>query len=420
MANTLTNFLIGIGFETTDFDKGEKKVNSGLKFIKTGAGLAGAALAGVGLAIGGAVSAGNRIDKLALASAKLNTSASFVNNYGNALRLLGGDASESLQAIDAAESALAEFKLKGSFGAFQDPALVGIDVNSLAQAKNGEDFLRQLSAQIPKLNKDQQRLIQDNFGFSDATMASLRLGQQEFDKTIAKAEQLAPNFDAAVAGARAFDKELTSLQLRFEGMGNNLAASSLSKMSSALESVNTFIDRLMKNSFSAKEGQPTITDFVNNNKKQYEKTQAEIMKNEALTKPNKAITNLIPKAYRQRLSDEEAAEKRANYARTGQFKSFDQIIDENARTDSPNRGWRNNLTMIEPGTSAESLRINAEINRDKTANVRERAAIKQPPIQVNNVLKVELDGQAFDARVTQVQTRRDNNTIDDIRSTTSR
>lgn len=416
MANTLTNFLIGIGFETKDFDKGEKKVNSGLGSIKSRALLAGSALAGVGLALGaGAINAGNRIDKIALASAKLNTSASFVNNYGNALRLLGGDAAESLQAIESAESALTQFRLKGSFGAFEDPTLAGIDTNALAQAKNGEEFLRQLSAQIPNLNKDQQRLIQDNFGFSDATMASLRLGQKEFDKTIAKAEKLAPNFDGAVEGARAFNREMVEMQLRFEGMGNVLAENMLKPMGNIFASINNFIDNAGKNfnkstdknPFSA--GDKSVNDFVFG--KDASKAPSILFGGsyDQLTpalgmKSNRKPIKFSGNAKNSILFGGSAGDLGSVLGGGSQTQKYNVL--DNSYVESLNSSvsdWRNDDREARYGLS------NPRANNSK-----------QPPIQNNVNVKVELDGQAFDARVTQVQTRRDFNTMDDIRSTTAR
>lgn len=417
MANTLTNFLIGIGFETKDFDKGEKKVNSGLGSIKSRALLAGSALAGVGLALGaGAINAGNRIDKIALASAKLNTSASFVNNYGNALRLLGGDAAESLQAIESAESALTQFRLKGSFGAFEDPTLAGIDTNALAQAKNGEEFLRQLSTQIPNLNKDQQRLIQDNFGFSDATMASLRLGQKEFDKTIAKAEKLAPNFDGAVEGARAFNREMEALQLRFEGIGNNLASTFLPAMGEMLKSINSFVDSTGKNfnkstdknPFSA--GDKSVNDFVFG--KDASKSPSILF--------GGSYDQLTPalgmKSNRKPIKFSGNAKNSILFG--GSAGDLGSVLGGGSPTQKYN--VLDNSYVESLNSSVSDWRNDDREARYGLSNPRANSTAKQPPIQNNVNVKVELDGQAFDARVTQVQTRRDFNTMDDIRSTTAR
>ena len=418
MANTLTNFLIGIGFDTKDFDKGEKQVNSGLGSIKSRALMAGAALAGVGLALGaGAINAGNRIDKIALASAKLNTSALFVNNYGNALRMLGGDATESLQAIDAAERALADFRIKGKFGAFEDPTLAGIDTNALSQAKTGEDFLRQLSTQIPNLNKDQQRLIQESFGFSDATMASLRLGQKEFDAIIARAEKLAPGFEAAVEGARAFNKEMVEMQLRFEGMGNVLADNMLPPMQKILAAINNFIDNAGKNfkestdknPFSA--GDKSVNDFV------FGKDAS------------KAPSILFGGSYDQLAPALGMRQNRKPVKFSGNAKN--SILFGGSAGDlgsalgggSPTQKYNvlDNSYVESLNSSVSDWRNDDREARYGLSNPRANNS-KQPPIQNNlNVnMKVELDGQAFDARVTQVQTRRDFNTMDDIRSTTAR
>lgn len=242
MAKSIANFLVGIGLDTRDFQKGARLVDTSLSSFRSRAGLAGGALAAAFSAAGlAAVRAGNRVDQLSLSSEKFSTSARFVNDYGNALRMLGGNASDAVAAIGAAEAALDNLRLKGEMGSFQDAVFAGVDISQLTGATSGEDFLRRLSAIVPDLSKDQQRLLQDAFGFSDATMRSLRDGQRSFDSMVASAAALSGDFEKAVEAARAYNVEIAKMGVTFDGIGNSLAAKILPSFTGILQGINQFI-----------------------------------------------------------------------------------------------------------------------------------------------------------------------------------
>lgn len=246
MAKVLQNFLIGVGLETENYDKGAKNVENSLSRMRSLTGITGAALAGAFSLVGAsAVNAGQRVDDLSLRLEKIKASPDWVNSYGNALRMLGGNTDEALAAVNSAENALAQYRTKGDFGSFQEAAFAGVkdELFSLANAKDGEDFLRQLADIVPKMDKDQQRLIQDAWGLSDAVMRSLRGGVGELDAAVSKASTLAGGFTEAVEASREFNKTLTEVNLRFEGIGNTLAAKVLPSFTSILDSFGGFIDR---------------------------------------------------------------------------------------------------------------------------------------------------------------------------------
>lgn len=244
MASTIKNFLVGVGLDTTEFDKGSKEVQTGLSRFRSLAGFAGAAMVGAFATAGtAAIAAGQRIDKLALSTEKFSASSQFIYDYGNALRSLGGSADEAITAVATIDKALDALRAKGEFGAFSEAAFSGADVAALSRAQNAEEFLRISAEIVPTLNEQQQRLFQESFGFSDATMRSLREGSAAFDAMIARAGSLASGFNEAIESSREFNKELTEFQLRLEGIGNALAGPMLDGFTNIMQSVNGFIDR---------------------------------------------------------------------------------------------------------------------------------------------------------------------------------
>ena len=132
MPSVLKNFLIGVGLDTEDYDKGAKRIESSLGRMRSVVGVTGAAIAGAFAAVGtAAIGAGQRVDRLSLESEKFRTSPQYIYDYGNAIRALGGSADEAAAAINVAESSLASFRQTGQLPGLDDLAMAGVDVNAI-------------------------------------------------------------------------------------------------------------------------------------------------------------------------------------------------------------------------------------------------------------------------------------------------
>lgn len=425
----LTKFLVGVGMDASDFDKGERDITTKLGGIKstvlqTSAAIASALVGAFGAAAASAANTAKRVDEIALSAVKYQTGAKFINDYGNSLRLLGGQASDALQAVGAAEDALMQLKLKGSFAAFEDPALAGVDTLALAQAKTGQDFLRTLSTMLPGLNKDQQRLIQQNFGFSDATMASLRNGAAFFDQGIARAAELAGGFDQLIDKSREYNKQLTELSLRWEGLGNTLADKMLPGMTGVVKGLSDFIDYANKQ-FKEDPTKATATGLGG----------AGVIAAGAGTGAT-ALGSAIGGASGKALSTTGAALRGAGIVgiAVGAGLEGGKVVDEwNApireaierRKEKIAEGVQKieprmdmsppAMTKLDEARSEQSTRLSDRIT-SAIGNTQET----RTPIQNNIDLTVELSGQALEAKIIDVNSRRDMNTLEDVMSTTAR
>lgn len=244
MPSVLKNFLIGVGLDTEDYDKGAKRVESSLGRMRSLVGFTGAAITGAFAAVGAAaIGAGQRVDRLNLEFEKFRTSPQYIYDYGNAIRALGGSADEATAAINVAESALESFRQTGQLPGLDDLAMAGVDVNALTQTDTGRDFMRELARQMPGLTKGQQFRVQETLGLSNAVMRSLRGGVDQLDQAVARAHDLAGNFESATEAARDFNKELAELGTRMEGIGNALAEKVLPGFTGVLQSMGGFLDK---------------------------------------------------------------------------------------------------------------------------------------------------------------------------------
>lgn len=418
MAKTIANFLVGVGLDSKEFDKGAGNVETGLSRFRSLAGLAGTAIAGAfSLASLAAIRAGERVDKLALSTEKFNTSTQFIYNYGNALRSLGGSADEAIGAIAAAESALDQFRLKGNFGPFQDAVFAGVDVSALTQAANGEEFLRTLASIVPQLNKDQQRLLQESFGFSDATMRSLRQGVADFDSLIAKQQRLTGEINGATEAAREYNRAIADINTRIDGMTNRLSENMLPAFTKILDGITGFLDK----------NKDTVNDVID---------VASASPVAAAVATGGALTGAAaPIASKIGLSTLGAASATLgplgviggagmmmwDAKETDAYKRFSSwAIGDSKRTTKPFANTYVQGRGFVTEEEAAQYRKEEVMAQGRASMPSASAANRVPEIKNNIDLNVTLNGRQLESTVTEIISRREYDTAQDLRSTVDR
>lgn len=152
MANTLTNFLIGIGYDYDD--KGEKKVKAGMESIKSSTLAIGSAMSAA------AIGAGYQVDKMAEKSRKLQDQlyrstapTTWVQGYGAALKELGGDADDAANRVLTADKLLAALRM-GDAGTFDALGKAGFDAGYLAQSKDAQEFITRSAERFATVQSD--------------------------------------------------------------------------------------------------------------------------------------------------------------------------------------------------------------------------------------------------------------------------
>ncbi|WP_368648548.1 hypothetical protein ABRZ03_02320 [Castellaniella ginsengisoli] len=432
MPSVLKNFLIGVGLDTEDYDKGAKRVEASLGRMRSVVGITGAAIAGAFAAVGtAALGAGQRVDRLNLEFEKFRTSPQYIYDYGNAIRALGGSADEAAAAINVAESSLASFRQTGQLPGLDDLAMAGVDVNSLTQADTGQDFLRELARQMPSLTKEQQLRVQETLGLSNAVMRSLRGGVDQLDQAVARAHDLAGNFESATEAARDFNKELAEFGTRMEGIGNTLAEKVLPPFTGILQSMGGFIDT-HKEQIDAALGVAA----------EHPGASALAAGGGAAAAGGVLMRGLVPGGVGA------AGARLARLGTWGALAGAGVIVGDmavNGVTDEQRKRLTEWGSLVpfgpqgepffplgNPGTvpvysggevsnaEAASASPNVIMIRDQRAQAQQSAAPQRVDVQNHLDVKMELDGRAFDKRVTEVVERRERNTADDLISSVSR
>tara|TARA_R110000765_G_scaffold244631_7_gene346868 strand:+ start:1018 stop:2190 length:1173 start_codon:yes stop_codon:yes gene_type:complete len=390
MAQVIKRFLVGLGFDTKEFDEGQRDVTAGLGNLKGGVlGVSALMVGAFGAAAASVVNTAGKIDELALKTSNLKTPTQFVYNYGNALKTLGGDADDALSAVSAIEETLNNLRVRGEMGALNDLALAGIDISQLQQAPDAQEFLRQLAEQMPNMSMGQRAVARDALGLSDAALKSLVQGVDQFDASIARAEGLTGNIEGLVDNSRKLNEATSELGLAVEGIRNELADRLLPALSGASSSISKFLI----------ENKDTVTDSIDSSIS----LGASILK----YGPFGPLFN--------------AADGLFDGEPSGQVGPTYQDQDLG--------GYPNSLMSRYPRLATDGFDASGSV---APQNIRERdreenaeaitRAISRSPMRVDNRidLSVELDGQAIESKITDVNERQNFDSLEDIRTTTDR
>lgn len=436
MANVLTSFLIGIGFDTSKLDSGMRDVDSKMGQVKGSALKVSAALVGAfGTAAASVVKTASDVDQLALKTANMRTSMQYIYNYGNALKFLGGNAEDALSIVSGIEKTLNNLQLKGDLGPLQDLALAGIDISQLTSAKNAEDFLSILSQQVPQLDKNQRGVVQQSLGLSDAALKDLTRGPEERGAALARAEELTGNIEKLTENSRKLMENSAEFSMAIDGVTNELAE----KFLPSLVGVSGWINSLIQEN---KGGISDVIQYAADNSKAtftlgFSALAATI--GAGLSKVGLSTIGgaaggagtlgvaVAGGAIGSNILNESLGKYVPGYSDASL--GFDEALKSVTGLDripGPLElifgGKPNSSSGLSPSDVAmpdTSSGLSHAEERQAGAEAL-AGALSKTPIKVQNTVNVNLDGQALEAKITEVNERTAHDTLDDLSTTTAR
>lgn len=465
-SKVLKSFLIGIGYDTKALDEGDRKINASLNGIRSGAlGISAALIGAFGTATGSVVGVADRVDKLAMSTQNLRTSMNTVYSFGNAVKLMGGDASEALDAIKGFEEIQNNYHLKGEKGPLNDLALAGVDTFSLFNnTRTGEEFMRNLASQLPELNEGQRAQVQSTLGLSDGVFRSLAGGVEKLDADMKRASGLTGSVDQLTDNARKLAENSSEFGLIIEGVKNELAEKFLPSLVGAGSALNNFLKdhreqisdavsyaadnpaataalggsavAAVTGAAAAKLGLNTIGGAVSKAGTLGVAVTGSAVGANLL---NKGLDEYVP-GYRSASREfDDFLKKVTGLSRIqGPLELMFGGASHEQNTEPPSAGdhetytgtvirSKEDIDYLEhrDRTAADSMPpANAETpEEDRQATAEALAgALSRSPIKVNNELglTIQLDGQAIESKITQVNERQNYETLGDLKTTTER
>ncbi|MGL5527821.1 MAG: hypothetical protein ACRDCI_05475, partial [Plesiomonas shigelloides] len=237
MAQVLSSFLVGIGMDTREFNKGQKEVERGLVNIRSSALTAGAAVVGV---FGSSIAIAAGVNKMNVATQGLRASVADIETFGAALRTVGGNSEQALADLTALDKMAAQMRV----GQFDVTGLIkwgvtGDEIARLREAAGPMEQMQILADIVPRLEPMNRNMVMGELGISNESMVLLAKGQQDYNKALADA-QAAINTSVMpqlIEQSAQFTDQMGQLQNTMIGIGNTMATA-------VLPGMNDFLGRL--------------------------------------------------------------------------------------------------------------------------------------------------------------------------------
>lgn len=466
MANIITSFLIALGYDTDDLRRGEREISRSMEGVKSLATTTGAALTAAFVGVGKtADETATRVNNLRLNTNQLYTSTQYVNDYGNAIRSLGGNASDAVSEITRVETALSNLRNRGDASTFTDLAYYGVDINPLTKAESGGDFMEQLAKQFPTLDRQQQAGVANTLGLSPATVELLRKGSDGYRDVLNHVHEVAGLSDDLIEKSKQYNAAIGEAQNRWEGVANTISAGVLPAMTDIINKGSDILSDVIRPmaerdpvttgaglsmlgaGAAATVAGPVLGAFglggvgaaagalggpvalAGAGTLAWNMNQQDVK--------NLTGYELPSYLWDKQVFDESQGDTAGGLLHGDSWlgRKYNAAFGSQSGTDNgPIEGLRNgwqkwmggaddNNTAYSPQSYAPTASDNSYNSAEAVGNTIAEKLYAVPlkaNVNVQSDLRVELDGRALDSKITEVQQRNNQMTVDDMQSTTAR
>ena len=243
MANTIDNFLVGLGFKYDD--KGAKKFSSSLGTIKSKALQLGAVL-GTSFAAKSLIFDRSEVaDNMGKFADQIGVTASNVNALSSAFKLMGSDASGAmgaLQAISKMQSASQQDKASRK----QEVAAQGLPssiVTDILKSKNAYSGYIKLVEDGNKLTAVQRIRLLGVLGLNEKIALQMKQNPKALKESLALFNKIDPDFGKLAKESAAFNDELDKAKISTQGIGDSISSDILPP----LKKVASMYNKLVQN-----------------------------------------------------------------------------------------------------------------------------------------------------------------------------
>jgi hypothetical protein len=242
MPNALTNFIVGLGMDTSEFDRGEKKVQTGIMSMRSKTLMLGAA---AGAATG-------MIGKMALEYAQATTKLSQhedvfgvrvedLRAYGQALEEEGGSVESFMAQMERLER-MRQMTPAQVGSLFAEAGIRGVDPSVVLNTENAVQAYRNLSDVISNLPRDKRLPVADVFGLDEASIRFLSKGRAEIDQIIERQKAILPITQQNIEDSRELNKEWVELNHNVKAVGETFSSYFVKPTADVVEALNDIFD----------------------------------------------------------------------------------------------------------------------------------------------------------------------------------
>lgn len=242
MANVLSQFLVGIGWDTSDFDKGTRNIERSMGGVKSSAGQLGAALVGAFGAKALTTDFARRTDQLNQFADMAGVSADKIQALAGAFDIAGGSGDTAFAVIDKLTKARDALAVKGEAGFLTDAAFSGIDPALIRDATDGYDALLNIVGEFDKLSPARQRTLAETLGVGPSEIQLFKSGRDALENQLETLRRMRPATSEAEEAARNLRSEWATFAIQAGGIADQISTPLVGALGEMTQSVNEFIE----------------------------------------------------------------------------------------------------------------------------------------------------------------------------------
>lgn len=239
MTDTLTSFLVGVGF---DFDKkGVKELDRGIDSVKSKALQLGAVVAGAFGIRKLSFDFAQSTDTLGKFSKTIGVSANNVAALGRAIESEGGTFQSALSQLESIERLRAGL-LTGDAAFLAQAEIAGIDSTQIVEAADSFEAFLSLADQFQSLSLQQRLNAASALGLDNATIRLLSKGRFEVEQLIQAQQEIRPVTDSATESAAQFNKQMQDMFNNIGGVADIISDRLLPQINNVTKGINLWFD----------------------------------------------------------------------------------------------------------------------------------------------------------------------------------
>jgi hypothetical protein len=235
MSETISNFIIGIGYDYNA--KGEKQIGSGIDGLASKALMLGAVVAGAFGINALTADFAEATDKIGKFGQTFGLTADDVAGLGRAIQLEGGTFEAMISQLEAIER-LRSMRPDEIGGLFSEAGIVGFDPGVILNAKDAAEAYIALGDVMQRASQSKRLQIADVVGLDPASIRLLSRGSGEVQNLVNQMKAMRPVTEDMTRESARFNDQLFLMKTNIGAISDSVAMELIPSMSSAAESAN--------------------------------------------------------------------------------------------------------------------------------------------------------------------------------------
>jgi hypothetical protein len=239
MANVISSFLVGIGF---DYDrKSADAIGTGIDSIKSKALQLGAVVGGAFGIKALTFDFAQSKDMLGKFSEVFGVTANDVQALGHALETEGGTLESFMSQLESIERARARIRV-GDVAFFAPAGKAGINPNDIANARSATEAYLGLADSFAAMNQQQRINAAEALGLDEASIRLLSQGRASVEDLVAKYKTIQPITKEMTESAAEFNRQWVEIKANIGGAADELSIKFLPVINRITGAINDWFD----------------------------------------------------------------------------------------------------------------------------------------------------------------------------------